>query len=100
MIHHENRRNREHKQVVESELKIDSTLKKETVQSGLVCEPALVVVVLEVTPAELRPEPTGSLETQAALDLTAPVRTIHRFSHDGPTLPVQFPRGWSMKQNL
>jgi hypothetical protein len=94
MSHHENRVNGKHnKQVVESELKINSALNKRTVQRSLVCEPALVVVVLEVTPAELRPEPPDHLKLKPALDLIAPVRTIHRFSHDGPPLPVQFERG-------
>ena len=71
-------------------LEIYSGLEKWAVQYVLVREAALPVVVLQVTPTDLRPDIAGQLKFQSALYLVAPVGAIHRFSHNGSPLPVQF----------
>ena len=63
------------------------------IQCSLVSEPFLLVVVLEVTPANLRPKPPAYLNFEAALYLVAPIRAFHRFSRNRSSFAVDFERG-------
>src|SRR5262249_21315650 len=49
-------------------------------------------VVLKIAPADLRREPSAYLKFEAALHLVAPIRAVHRFSHNGPPFAVDFER--------
>lgn len=54
-------------------LKIHTALDEGAVQSGLIREAPRDVVVFQIAPAELCPEPARYLEFEAALHLVAPI---------------------------
>ena len=49
-------------------------------------------VVLQIAPADLCREPPAQLKFEAALYLVAPIRAVHRFSHNRPPFAVDFKR--------
>src|SRR5947208_13266466 len=63
-------------------LEIYSCLDEGAVQGGLIGKAANDVVVFEVAPADLRPDAMRQLNFDAALHLVAPIRAVHRFSHN------------------
>src|SRR4029453_13077865 len=62
------------------------------IQIELICKAVFHKVVLQIAPADLRREPSADLKFETALHLVAPIRAVHRFSHDRPPLAVDFER--------
>ena len=70
------------------QLEIYSRLNKRAVQCEFISEPALVVVVLQVAPTNLREDGARQLDFQAALHLITPVRAVDRVPDKGSALAV------------
>src|SRR4029077_12177129 len=67
-------------------------LEEGAIQIELIRKAAFHKVVLQIAPADLRREPPADLKFETALYLVAPIRAVHRFSHNGPPLAVDFKR--------
>src|SRR5438876_3447614 len=74
-------------------LKIHTPLDEGAIQCSFVGESGLIVVVLQVTPAGLCPEPPADLKFKAALYLVAPIRAVHRFSRNRQPFALDFESG-------
>ncbi len=72
MIHHKNRRKgKRNKQVVESELKINSALKKGPTQVSFIGKTFRDKIGPQPAPARLRPKPPAYLKFETSLKLIA-----------------------------